>query len=268
MSASTEKRATAKASKARLLVLGCVFLLLGGRWIWYRAAHGERFQLTSVEIVGASRLTYTQLLERSGLRIGDSLLSMDIVEVVERLRADPWVRAAEAQRVFPNRVQIQVEEHEPVALVALGALYYLDARGRAFRGHIAGEPLDLPIIMGIDRAGYEQGVAVTVARLETAMSFLKAYKDHFGPDEGLPASVEAGAGQLVRYFDSSGVEVVVGPPPWAEALSEAERALSKVRRDEVAVVYVGRKRRAGRVTVRTRAEASEGRFAGDGGGLE
>ena len=84
--------------------------------------------------------------------------------------AHPWVRSVEVTRGAPRPLQIEVEEHTPVAIVALGELYVVDADGEPFKRVSAAEALDLPLVTGVDRESAEGDPAGTAVRLREALA--------------------------------------------------------------------------------------------------
>jgi cell division protein FtsQ len=54
------------------------------------------------------------------------------------------------RRELPRRLVIDVVERAPMALVALDRLYYVDRRGVIFAALGDDDPLDLPLITGLD----------------------------------------------------------------------------------------------------------------------
>lgn len=211
----------------------------------------ERFALHTIEVLGAHRTSEDEVRAQSGLRLGQNLFAIDPRAAEERVRALSWVREVQVARTPPDGVRIEVEEHRPVALVALEDLYYVDAEARAFRAYVTGEPIDLPIVLGVDRGGYERADTEAIRRLKSAIAFLKAWSSALGADFPLPRTVEVGAVGLVRYTEVGGATVAVGPAPWDEALIDARDAIASLgpgSRKGVELV-VGRGIRGGRVMV-------------------
>ena len=223
-----------------------------GYFLRAEALQNEGFNLVEVEVQGAVRSRVSEVIERSGLRVGTNLFALNTIEAEQRLSKLGWVRAASVRRIFPDQVVVVLEEHEPVALAALEDLFYVDRSGRAFRAYVPGEVIHLPIIVGLDRDEYERRTPVARSKLKSGLRFLVEWRSVFGSDWPNPRTIEVGDAGVLSYVDRSGVEVFVGPSPWREALLAAREALRQVGAEPLATMYVGRGRRSGRVTVQKR----------------
>jgi cell division septal protein FtsQ len=59
------------------------------------------------------------------------------------------VKRAEAKRRFPGTVEMAIEEHEPVLLLSLEQLWYVNADGTPFK-RARTDSLDFPLLTGLD----------------------------------------------------------------------------------------------------------------------
>lgn len=117
------------------LILGITFLatvslglLAGYRFL----TTSPFFDLRRIEISGLSRVGEQEILETSGLSLGQNSLSINIFDVWEKLSALPWVKDVTVRRVLPRSMQISVVERKPAFWLPLdGRLYYAEADGRA-----------------------------------------------------------------------------------------------------------------------------------------
>lgn len=75
--------------------------------------------LAEVRVVGTERLTADEVREAAGLELGTSTLRLGLSAAEQQVTDLPLVASADAQRVDPLTVQIEVEERQP-SLVAIG----------------------------------------------------------------------------------------------------------------------------------------------------
>jgi hypothetical protein len=156
-----------------------VWLLLGvavqGRELWQRP-------LTRVRISGATSLSVAQVVRTAGLTAGMRLSDLDPYLVSLRLRQDPRVEAADARRVFPDSVWIDVRERTPELRVLQrdGRAAVVDRNNVVIRLETIG-PGDAPLIFGVPD-GARPGTALTDAGLLRARTFLALAKDAGYPD--------------------------------------------------------------------------------------
>lgn len=105
--------------------------------------------LEAIEIRGnLKHLSKEQVEALTGARRGESLLSLRIGRMGETISRNPWVSHARIRRYFPGTLLVEIEERVPVAIVNMGYLYYLDAKGEIFKPLTSGDPMDFPVITG------------------------------------------------------------------------------------------------------------------------
>lgn len=102
------------------------------------------FALDGIEIAGASMLSRAEILEASGLRIGQNVLSVDAGGVEARVEKLPIVADATVERLYPSKVRINVRERTPAAAARVGgATWLIEASGRLI-APIAVPPKGMP----------------------------------------------------------------------------------------------------------------------------
>lgn len=163
------------SGKARLLNLAAGFLAglallalaLAGLHTLLRS---ELFPLRRVELV-----TQVQHVQREALEaavrslVRGNFFAADIDAVRAGVEALPWVRRAAVRRVWPDRIEIAVEEH--VAIARWGADALVNTFGERFQGRA---PAGLPLFVAppgseAQVAYYYLRFAGAVAPLETSL---------------------------------------------------------------------------------------------------
>jgi len=79
-----------------------------------------------VTVQGHDRLTAQQVVALSDVEIGVNTFNLDLGLIGRKIEENSWVHQAQVQRIFPRHVVISVIERQPVAVINLGYLYYLD----------------------------------------------------------------------------------------------------------------------------------------------
>ena len=110
----------------------------------------------NIEIVGLHRLTPELILQLAQLGPETSLLAIRPGRVERALLAHPWIAQAEVTRKWPHRLSLRIQEREPVALVQMGELYYIDRLGNLFKPLSPGDPHDFPVITGLTQDHFQQ----------------------------------------------------------------------------------------------------------------
>lgn len=101
-------------------------LLAGYRWL---TSH-PYFSLKQVEVVGNSRLSDGEVLQRTGVFLGQNTLELSMGKIQQNLSDDPWIDGVTVRRVLPDRLHIEVDERKAFFWVQMGEkLYYADYSG-------------------------------------------------------------------------------------------------------------------------------------------
>lgn len=89
------------------------------------------------------------IVQQLDLEPGMLLFDVDLAEKQAAVENLPYVKTAQVSRQWPDRLLVSVTEREPVAIVNLEKLYYVDADGQIFKLIEPGEEVDLPVITGL-----------------------------------------------------------------------------------------------------------------------
>lgn len=96
--------------------LGTLFVLLAALYIKEFAADPARFPVMNVDVNGT--LDYTDrdsLRERIELHTQHGFYGLDVEAIRDGVESLPWVATAHVRRIWPGRLMVSVEEHEPAA---------------------------------------------------------------------------------------------------------------------------------------------------------
>jgi cell division protein FtsQ len=244
--------------KALFATLATVALAWGAWEVWQWATTSPRFGLTEVVYRGTRHATSAELSRLGGLSPGVNVLALDLASVERALSTHPWVKSVKVRRRLPSRVEVVVEEYAPVALLALGDLYLVDADGTPFKRVSAGDAFDLPLVTGIDRERFvddRQGALEDLARaVDAAAAYSRAKAS-----QGHRLSEVNVAGGAVTVVTVDGEEIRFGDGALAEKLARLERVRAALedRRLSAAVIRLDDRVRPSRVTVQLSAPDPE-----------
>jgi cell division protein FtsQ len=128
------------------LLLSLVFILLlvvvALRWLVRQPA----FDIEGISVVGqVDHNNAVTLRANVAPRIAGTFFSVNPAQVRAAFESVPWVRQAVVRRVFPNRLQVDLQEHQAVAYWgAEGELRLLNSFGEVFEanlGEVEQDPL-------------------------------------------------------------------------------------------------------------------------------
>jgi cell division protein FtsQ len=126
------------------------------------------FPIREVEITSPLRHTTKAEIETAvRARIGGNFFAVSADEVRQGLEKLPWVRAASVRRVWPDRLEVAIEEH--VAFARWGEDALVNPQGERFFGKAAGP---LPLLAG--PAGTEREVSYRYTRFSAIVAPLGA----------------------------------------------------------------------------------------------
>ena len=132
-------------------------------------AYGETFQVRDVVFVGNDRAEPVQLRHLANVRAGTHLFHADLTRAVRGVEQHPWVHEATARRRFPGAVEIHVREHAPTLLLALDALWLVDADANVFK-RADSNLLDFPVLSGLTPQLLEAHPGVAKAVIQEAIA--------------------------------------------------------------------------------------------------
>ena len=149
-----------------LFLAGAALLVFGGHNF---LTSSKRLPIREVGITGAARAEADLLARIRPFLLGRNLLALDLAEIAGQVRAaTPWVRYVALRRVFPDRVEIHVTEHDAIARDHNGSLL---TRSGALLPEEPGLPADasLPRISGaLSTAESRERLVAFLALLERA----------------------------------------------------------------------------------------------------
>lgn len=133
-------------------------------------------RLEKIEVTGIKKLTRDEILSAASVKLNDDLLGLRLARMGEQLTKNPWVASVRVRRTFPHSLFIDVQERQPVGVVSMGYLYYLDSRGDIFKPLQEGDSLDFPVITGLTEEDLTRDPAGTKETLKGILAVLEQLK--------------------------------------------------------------------------------------------
>jgi cell division septal protein FtsQ len=120
---------------------GCAYALTG------YVRETEHLLVRTVRVSGAEILDSGYVAALSGVTKADNLLMLDAEAVAGKVRVEPYVKSCEVRRLFPDLVEIAIEEREPYAALLVGGRTYLIDKERVVLSETAPrEAAGLPLL--------------------------------------------------------------------------------------------------------------------------
>jgi len=172
------------------------------------------FKAKTIVVEGNRQLSRELVLEQAQIRIGESVLALNLNVARKRLVGHPWIVDATVKRQLPDTVEIRIQEEAPLALVDLGKLFLINKEGEIFKEWSPSDPEDLPVIRGLDfsdiktpgsspSAAWEATLAVLeLAQTPDAMIPLHVVRSiHADPETGITLCLFDGGKAVHMGFD-------------------------------------------------------------------
>ena len=120
---------------------------MGGLQLHRLATTSEFFAIKRVEIRGTTHFSREEVLKAANLQSGVNSLTVNIADVEQGLRDNPWVLSVAVKRRLPDAFEIRIRERIPAFwMLKDGVLYYADNRGQIIAPVNVGNFLSLPTL--------------------------------------------------------------------------------------------------------------------------
>jgi cell division protein FtsQ len=212
-----------------ILVAVLAFLLLGAAGAAAYSWLG-RSAIFSVRVIEMNPCDHVSKDEISGMLKGvarGNIWSLSREEIGRRILAHPFVREVTVRKAFPDMLIVRIEEREPVAMINLDALYYVDEQGSIFKRLTAYDAKNLPILTGFSRGDLAAKDPVTIRNLKKTIDLL-----HYAEASVLRRNIsevhfdaQDGYTLVTRDF---GLQLKIGTMEFSKAMQRVEEAMPKL----------------------------------------
>jgi cell division protein FtsQ len=170
---------TVAAMTAGLFALTGVYgAYLGGHMPAYAQAVTARtgFAVDEVRVVGHKETSEIDILDRLELDGWTSLIGFNAEAARERVAGLPWVEVASVRKVYPDEIEVQIQEREPFAIWQHGGeLSVIEKDGKVIAPFVGGRLSKLPQIIGVGGAADAAPFLEKMARHPELAARVKAY---------------------------------------------------------------------------------------------
>jgi cell division septal protein FtsQ len=119
-----------------------------GIYMYYRhLAATDYFLPRQITIQGNVRVNDASILEASGLQAdGANLFEMDVHTIQGSIEMLPWIKDARVEIELPDKVSIEITEHEPLGIVQDGQMHVVDKSGAYIKHWQTEDTVMVPIV--------------------------------------------------------------------------------------------------------------------------
>lgn len=239
---------------ALVIVVGVGAVALG-RLVERHVRTSPAFATSAIELEGHVRISREELLDIAGLALGKNVFEVAPEDAERSLSEHPWIAEAHVRRRLPGTYEVEVRERRAVALLVLGEVFLVADDGAVFKPVEEGDPIDLPVITGIERERFLRDRGFRTSVVLEAVALLHDYRG-----AGLWTSEPIGELHVERddglslYLGDDATYVRLGHGPFRPKLTRLRTVLDELgqRGARAEYVYLDNERRPDRVTVRVR----------------
>ena len=197
------------------------------------------FRLRNIEVSSAKRLTQEEILALVGVEAGQDMARMNLKRMGEQLAQNPWVDTVRIHRYFPDRLSIAISEREPMAIVNMGFIYYLDKKGTVFKVLNQGDKLDYPVVTGFSEEEMSSNPAGTREALKATCELLGILREKGAFILADVSEIHYDKGYGFTLFTSSGaLPVKVGSGDFAAKVDRLARIYRDLMAQHPSLQYI------------------------------
>jgi len=127
------------------------------------------FRLNNIVVAGVSDDFREELINISGIKEKENLLSIESSTIRKNIERHPWIKSVCLKKEFPHTLYIKAENEETVAIVIIETMSFMDKEGIIFKDVESNDCIDFPVVTGLS-----QGDAKNGAKLKRVASLLNA----------------------------------------------------------------------------------------------
>jgi len=205
-------------------------IITGGFFVTQFLMSSDLFKVEEITVHGNHKLDKEHVRVLSDIEKGVNTFDLDLDLIGRKIEENPWIATAEVQRIFPNQVVINVIERQPVAIINLGYLYYLDNKGEIFKVLEARDRLDYPVITGFEYEKARQHDAEYVKDLQQIVALIEDIKERPQFDLKQLSEVHRDkSGALILFTLRGGVRVKMGHGDYKKKLDRLEKIYARLK---------------------------------------
>lgn len=162
------------SSKAIIKLLGGLVVAL----VLLMVALSPIFVLKTVEIKGNYQIPDSEILRISGVTMGENMFQLETDDIKRTLMKDVRLEQAIVKRVYPSRLEIQIIERRPLAIVQYEYGFLELSRGGTVLGvYKTIRNMSVPIITGLQVPDLFVGDTLQDEQADTVLKYLEKLDD-------------------------------------------------------------------------------------------
>lgn len=187
------------------------------------------FEFKKVVVDATEHISEKELKNLVGQPSGKNIFELDLNQIKENVKKNPWVFNVKVTRLFPDQIRVDVIEKKPMAILSMEKLYFLDEKAHVIAPIRTQENVDFPILSGFniladnDREMMLQ--AYDLMRLYRENQFLNNWpisEIHWKEKQG-----------FIIYTKHPSFEIRLGQDDYLKKISRLERVLKDLYQKDI-----------------------------------
>jgi cell division protein FtsQ len=138
-------------------------------------ANAAGLRLVSIALAGNHHVSREEVLASAGITGTTSLLFLDVEQLRERLKTNPWIADATVLKLYPGELQIGIKEREAFALWQKdGRISVIADDGTVLEPYVAPRLTRLPLVVGRGAQARAKEFLALLDRYPTMRDFVHA----------------------------------------------------------------------------------------------
>ncbi len=208
-----------KTLRVTFYLLFISFSFFVGHRLYVHLLGDPLFRVREVEIEGNRKIPKETLLSLLALEGMPNLFTLRLRDVAKRLESHPWVDQVKVRKVFPDKIEVQIVERRPIAILQLEQLYYIDDKGVIFSPVGDKDEYNFPFLTGLNRKALQRNPGDANRLIMKALELLKIVEREKASPLAEISEVHMEEAFGVHYFtQAEGLEVRLGWEDFREKL--------------------------------------------------
>ncbi len=197
------------------------------------------FKLDTIEVTGNRTIDRREVIALANVSPGDDLIKVSLGKIGEQLEKNPWIESVRVKRYFPHTLTMKVTEREPLAIINVGYLAYIDAKGAVFKPLNDGDSLNYPIITGVteDDLATDPTEAKRVLQETIKLIALLKQGELFRLDDVSELHYDKGFG-FTLFTVQGGIPVRLGTDGYGDKLYRLARIFKELQPQMLTLEYI------------------------------
>ncbi len=134
------------------------------------------FAVDQIRVAGHKETSEIDILERLDLDGYTSLIGFNAEQARQRIAELPWVKVASVRKVYPDTLEVSIEERQPFAIWQHGSqLTVVEQSGHVIAPFTGGSHSILPLVIGYGAADHAAAFIEKIRRFPELASRVKGY---------------------------------------------------------------------------------------------